>query len=148
MSNRSNDNREDLGGQVAALVAEAGAVLKKVFRWAPAGEGCRRIALLLGLGGVILWTLALPVVACRPLPAQLVQAQVSLCTQYESAVDRTACMFGVQRQTCSQLGPIGVAVVIWALGTPLAFLFAWFSVQASLAMVFRTVRWVSTGFRS
>ena len=124
------------------------ALLENVFRWAPAGEGCRRIALLLGLGGVILWTLALPVVACRPLPAELVQAQVSLCAQYESAVDRTACMFAVERQTCSQLGPIGVAAVIWALGTPLAFLLAWFSVQAVLAMVFWTVRWVRAGFKS
>ena len=123
------------------------AVLEKVFRWAPAGEGCRRIALLLGLGGVILWTLALPVVACRPLPAELVQAQVNVCNLYESAVDRTACVFGVERQTCSQLGPIAVAVVIWALGAPLAFLLTWFSVQAALAMVFRTVRWVWAGFR-
>ena len=32
------------------------AFLEKVFRWAPAGEGFRRLALLFGVVGVLVWT--------------------------------------------------------------------------------------------
>lgn len=156
-----SDNAENFEDVCAALSANrshtprgALARIRKVLAWAPAGEGFRRVAVLVALAGSLGLTVnwfAYPesnetalhtLIACQPRPDADVQAELAPCDEHETLLDRFGCRLAVEETECSEVAWKLTHLALGLLLAPLYWLLTWLAAQT----VFGALAWVVRGF--
>ena len=82
-------------------------------------------------------------IACQPRPADQVQAEIDICNEGETAVDKLMCRYSVETIECSDRALKVTHVTLGLLLAPAAWLLTWLAAQVA----FGTLAWVVRGFR-